>query len=287
MPCAIPPVDQSVAQLGWGKGLFLGPRGAGVRPLDHGGQDFLADVGSPVVVPWGGTVVAKGHVPFGGAGDGFSRDALGHYVTISHGPLWRHSDTVYGPSVWTRYATLREASPLEIGQSVRQGDLLGYVGTSGLAPENRDRPRLFMQAFSYEPSERAPSTDPITRFFNPLGVVSEGSQTPGPAFSPYEQTPAWGGRLVLDDACTTSTSGLRGLDPRMQQPTYQRYGRTSLSSRAPYAPAVYAGSVGNSGSGLVVVLGIGFGAWWLLKPGRRAFGQRKVPPWWVRRKRWK
>ena len=285
MPCAIPPVDQAVAQLGWGKGLFLGPRGGSIPPLDHNGQDFLADAGSPVVVPWPGTVVDKGYYAFGGS-PGIARDALGYYVTIAHGVV-----EVGQFPIWTRYATLREASPLEVGQRVSQGDLLGYVGTSGLAPENRGRPRLFFQVFTHEPtSPNARSTDPIERFFNPLGVIRDGTETPGPEFSPYEQTPSWGGRLVLQDSCATAARGigLRGLDPRMQQPTYQRYGRTSLSSRAPYAPAVYAVGVnGSGGSGLVVILGIGFGAWWFMRPGKRAFGQRKAPPWWVRRKRWK
>lgn len=266
MPCALPPVDQAASQLGWGDGTFLGPRGSGVRPVTHSGIDFMADVGSPVVAPWAGTVVAKGREDFGGTA-GFSRDALGYYVVVAHGVVEARQNPV-----WTRYGHLRAESALAIGARVNQGDLLGYVGTSGLAPENRGRPRLFFQTFTYESgatNPRSPGTDPLDRFFRPLGVQHEGGETPGPSITPYDQVPPWGGRLVQQDACesSTGTAGFGFIDPRRKQTIYSRFGHTQLTgSRAPYAPAVYSSSTsggGSSGVVLAVTGAVAAGAWWL------------------------
>jgi murein DD-endopeptidase MepM/ murein hydrolase activator NlpD len=261
MPCALPPVDQTVAQLGWGEGIFLGPRGAGVRPVTHSGVDFMADAGSPVVAPWPGTVVAKGREDFGGS-MGFARDAIGHYVVIAHGVVEARQNPV-----WTRYGHLRGESPLEVGARVEQGALVGYVGSSGLAPENRGRPRLFFQAFTNESLATRPrslGSDPIDRFFRPLGVTREGGETPGMPITPYDHVPSWGGRLVQADACAATVAGigLRGLDPRRIQSKYDRFGRTQLSSTARYAPAVYDVPASGGGGGLVLALALGAGAWW-------------------------
>lgn len=265
MPCALPPVDQAASQLGWGHGTFLGP---GVSPVWHNGLDFMADTGSPVIVPWAGTVVDVGYEPFGGSATlGMRRDALGHYVTISHGTIDPRNYPVF-----TRYANLRDAPRLTVGQNVSQGDLIGYVGTSGLAPENRDRPRMFFQTFTRRdaPGVRTPGADPLERFFTPLGVARDGAATPGPVVTPFDHTPTWGGRLLQNDSCATSTAGLRGLDPRRQQSKYARYGHTQLTSSRPYLPADYAetGSGAAAGGAGALLIGGAIGlAWWIF--GRR------------------
>lgn len=269
MPCALPPVDQTVTQLGWGDGTFLGPRGSDVRPVSHTGIDFMADTGSPVVVPWAGTVVAKGFEGYSSSPLVRDNDALGHYVVISHGVVEARQNPV-----WTRYAHLRGESPLVVGQRVVQGDLVGHVGVSGLMPENRGRSRLFFQVLTSESNAtrpRSPGSDPLDRFFRPLGVTHEGGETPGMPITPYEVVPPWGGRLVQQDACGGGVAGvgLRGLDPRRLQSKYDRFGRTQLSSTARYRPAAYAStsSSGSSGGAVLGVLGL-LGLGYLLSRGR-------------------
>lgn len=280
MPCALPPVDQAASQLGWGHGVFYPSTVPGrprTAPVFHSGIDFMADVGAPVVVPYAGVVAAIGNQPYGGT---LLRgvDALGHYVVINHGSV-----VVGQPSVVTRYAHLRAPSTLRVGDRVATGDLIGFVGTSGRAPENQDRSLTFFQALRNWREERPDGgvpTDAMRDFFVPLGVRHEGAQDPGPRTSGFEQTPVWGGQLVQDTSCgSLSTS----IDPRRQQPVYSRYGRTQLSSRAPYPPARYAASSSESSGGMLFAgIGLAFGAWLLFRP-RAA----KPPPWWVRQRRWR
>ena len=76
----------------------------------HLGVDFAADVGSPVKATSNGRVVFAGH-----------RGDYGRAVIIKHG--------IYG----TLYAHLsRIPKDLYSGKHVRQGDVVGYVGSSGL-----------------------------------------------------------------------------------------------------------------------------------------------------------
>lgn len=283
MPCALPPVDQSSSQLGWGDGVFYARREPGrprQAPTPHRGIDFMADAGAPVVAPWQGTVVAKGLQNYGDTPT-LGADALGHWIVISHGSV------VAGqPPIATRYAHLRAPSTLNVGDRVAMGDLIGFVGASGRAPERRDRPLLFFQALQYNPDTNwargmGVPRDALRDFFNPLGVSHEGGQRPGPTVDPYEQVPVWGGQLVQHTSC----GGLGvGIDPRRQQPLYARYGRTQLSNRAPYAPARYA-DLPSSASGGALVVGLGLAAalgMLLFRPSAS-----KAPPWWVRQRRHK
>lgn len=252
----------------------------------------MADAGSPVIAPWPGTVTAVGLQNYGSTPT-VGADALGHWVVISHGSV------VAGQSpVATRYAHLRAASPLRVGDRVAQGDLVGYVGASGRAPERRDRPLLFFQVLNDRPGTNweggfGTPRDALRDFFNPLGVTHQGGQTPGPTVDPYEQVPVWGGQLVQDSTCGGGTRGLGsglgvGLDPRAQRARYSRFGSTQLSNSTPYPPARYAdASPGSTGGALVLGLGLGLGAWWLLRPKKPAAPAAKAPPWWVRQQRWK
>ncbi len=77
----------------------------------HRGVDWAAPTGTPVRAAFDGEVV------FAGDGEGY-----GNLVRIAH------------PGTETRYAHLsRFADGLAAGQKVRAGDLIGYVGTTGLS----------------------------------------------------------------------------------------------------------------------------------------------------------
>lgn len=289
MPCALPPVDQSSSQLGWGHGVFhirTEPGRPRQAPVFHSGIDFMADAGSPVVAPWPGTVIATGMQPYGDT-PVLGADALGHYVVISHGVI----EVGRGPLV-TRYAHLRSASALRVGDRVAQGDLIGYVGSSGRAPERRERPLLFFQVLRDIPTNwtlgMGVPVDEMADFFIPLGVTHEGGQRPGPTVAPYAQVPVWGGQLVQQSSCEGGgVRGLGSLDPRAQRARYSRFGSTQLSDSTPYAPARYAVAPSEStGGALFLGLGLALGAWWLVRSKKPA-PAAKAPPWWVRQQRWK
>lgn len=284
MTCALPPVDQSTTQLGWWDGLFLQdrPRRAGW----HLGLDFMADAGSPALVPYDGRVIQKGHKGYGDVLPGsLFQDAFGHYVAIEH--------VVGGRTLVGVYANLDGASPLAVGATVSTGDLLGRVGRSGLHPSSP--PRLFMKVMrprspSYGETTtdygrpQLPGMDPVRDFFMPLGVERTGGDRngPRPGLENFETTPGWGGTLVLRDSCGALSVAL--LSPSTQQPKYRRFGSTQLSSRAAYVPALYEGGSSGSSGGLLLLAGVALagGAWMLMRKTAP-----KPPPWWVRRRRWK
>lgn len=82
-----------------------------VRP--HYGVDYAAPSGTPVVTVGDGTVIARGWDPKGG----------GNYVKIRH-----------NPSFTTCYMHLQAiSSKVRIGGRIRQSDLIGWVGATGLA----------------------------------------------------------------------------------------------------------------------------------------------------------
>lgn len=79
----------------------------------HHGVDYAAPAGTPVVSIGDGTVVRKGFQPRGG----------GNFLVIKH-------NAVYS----TTYMHLsRFAKGMQPGKRVRQGELIGYVGSTGLA----------------------------------------------------------------------------------------------------------------------------------------------------------
>jgi murein DD-endopeptidase MepM/ murein hydrolase activator NlpD len=78
----------------------------------HRGVDFAAPAGTPVYAAGAGTVVFRG-----------SQAGYGNYVRIHH-------DKQYGSA----YGHLsRFAKGLRVGDKVRQGQVIGYVGSTGLA----------------------------------------------------------------------------------------------------------------------------------------------------------
>ncbi len=79
----------------------------------HHGVDYAAASGTPVYTVGDGTVIKKGYQKRGG----------GNYIKIKHNGTYS-----------TTYMHLKGyAKGIKVGDHVRQGDLLGYVGATGLA----------------------------------------------------------------------------------------------------------------------------------------------------------
>lgn len=79
----------------------------------HHGVDYAAPMGTPVHTVGDGTVIAKGYQKRGG----------GNYLKIKHNGTYT-----------TSYMHLNGfAKGMKVGKNVKQGDLIGYVGKTGLA----------------------------------------------------------------------------------------------------------------------------------------------------------
>lgn len=103
----------------------------------HNGIDFAASIGTPVYATADGTIT-KVEVRFSG---------YGKMVEIDHGFGYR-----------TRYAHMHDFA-VKKGQNVKRGDLIGYVGNTGLSTA----PHLHYEVFINEQR-----VDPVHYFFNDL-----------------------------------------------------------------------------------------------------------------------
>lgn len=103
----------------------------------HTGIDFAASIGTPVYATADGTV-SKVDVKFSG---------YGKMVEIDHGFGYR-----------TRYAHMHDFA-VKKGQHVKRGDLIGYVGNTGLSTA----PHLHYEVFINDQR-----VDPVHYFFNDL-----------------------------------------------------------------------------------------------------------------------
>lgn len=121
--CAIPPLDQSDTRIGRGFGLGYN-RARTVANQLHGGMDFVADRGTPVlaVIPGNVALVSTD------SGPGRVRGMGGYGNTV----VLEHSFDVPGlPNpFWTSYNHLRDPSSLVQGQHVGTGSLIGFVGNT-------------------------------------------------------------------------------------------------------------------------------------------------------------
>jgi murein DD-endopeptidase MepM/ murein hydrolase activator NlpD len=90
------------ASRGWRRDPFTG------QPEFHSGLDISARVGAPIHAPADGVVSDLGY-----------NAGFGNTIVLSHG---------YG--YLTRYAHMHNFA-VTLGQSVRRGDVIGYVGTTG------------------------------------------------------------------------------------------------------------------------------------------------------------
>lgn len=135
IPAIQPIANKQLIALASGFGLRIHPIYK-VKKM-HTGIDFAATIGTPVYATADGTV-AKVSVRFSG---------YGKMVEIDHGFGYR-----------TRYAHMHEFTVKE-GQQVRRGDLIGYVGSTGLSTA----PHLHYEVFI-----NGQQVDPVHYFFNDL-----------------------------------------------------------------------------------------------------------------------
>jgi len=104
----------------------------------HAGMDFTAPTGTEIYVTGNGTVASLQS----------SRRGLGNHIIINHG---------YGYT--SVYAHLDRFNVLRVGQKVERGDVIGYVGNTGLSIA----PHLH-----YEVKLNGINVDPVNYYFNDL-----------------------------------------------------------------------------------------------------------------------
>lgn len=135
IPAIQPIANKQLIALASGFGLRIHPVYK-VKKM-HNGIDFAAEIGTPVYATADGKVVTV-DVKFSG---------YGKMVEIDHGFGYR-----------TRYAHMHEFN-VRAGQNIKRGDLIGYVGNTGLSTA----PHLH-----YEVHINGVQVDPVHYFFNDL-----------------------------------------------------------------------------------------------------------------------
>ncbi len=110
----------------------------------HHGVDYAAPTGTPVVSIGDGTVIKKGYQPAGG----------GNYLKIKHNATYT-----------TSYMHLKGfAKGISQGVRVKQGQLIGYVGSTGLASGPHLDYRVFKDGTAIDPLKmKSPPTVPISK----------------------------------------------------------------------------------------------------------------------------
>lgn len=135
IPAIQPVANKQLIALASGFGLRIHPVYK-VKKM-HNGIDFAASIGTPIYATADGTV-SKVEVRFSG---------YGKLIEIDHGFGYR-----------TRYAHMHDFT-VKNGQQVKRGDLIGYVGNTGLSTA----PHLH-----YEVLINDQRVDPVHYFFNDL-----------------------------------------------------------------------------------------------------------------------
>ncbi len=108
----------------------------------HHGVDYAAPTGTPVYSIGEGTVIAKGYQAGGG----------GNFLKIKHNSVYT-----------TSYMHLSKFEPgISTGVRVRQGQVIGYVGSTGLSSGPHLDFRVFMSGTPVNPlSIKSPPTEPV------------------------------------------------------------------------------------------------------------------------------
>ena len=109
----------------------------------HFGVDYAAPTGTPVVSISDGTIIAKAYQPAGG----------GNYLKIKHNSVYT-----------TSYMHLSKFGPgIASGVRVRQGQVIGYVGSTGLASGPHLDFRVFLNGSPVDPLKvKSPPTEPVS-----------------------------------------------------------------------------------------------------------------------------
>jgi murein DD-endopeptidase MepM/ murein hydrolase activator NlpD len=110
----------------------------------HHGVDYAAPTGTPVHSIGDGTVIAKGYQPAGG----------GNFLKIKHNSEYT-----------TSYMHLSQFAPgISTGKRVHQGDLIGYVGMTGLASGPHLDFRVFRFGEPIDPLQlKSPPSIPVSK----------------------------------------------------------------------------------------------------------------------------
>lgn len=111
-----------------------------VRP--HHGVDYAASAGTPVLTIGDGVVVARAYQSNGG----------GNYVTVKHNGTYS-----------TTYMHLQGyAKDISVGKTVKQGDVIGYVGSTGLSTGPHLDFRVYKNGQPIDPLKlKSPSAEPV------------------------------------------------------------------------------------------------------------------------------
>jgi len=112
-----------------------------VRP--HHGVDYAAPTGTPVYTIGDGVVITRAYQAGGG----------GNFLKIKHNSVYT-----------TTYMHLSKFAPgIQAGSRVKQGDLIGFVGSTGLASGPHLDFRVFMNGFPTDPLKlKSPPANPVT-----------------------------------------------------------------------------------------------------------------------------
>lgn len=92
----------------------FGPRNYAPDPI-HTGIDFSADAGTPIYAAMDGVVLLRLT----------NAQSFGHHIVLYH-----------GGNITTMYAHMNTFGAYQVGDSVRRGDVIGYVGKTGLSTGN-------------------------------------------------------------------------------------------------------------------------------------------------------
>lgn len=107
----------------------------------HLGVDFAAAGGIPVQAAQSGVVTQAGW-----------DDDHGYFVTIYHGAnAAANDDGTYPANYATSYAHLQSKPAVQVGQRVAQGDVIGYVGSTGSSTGNHLHFQLLVNGTPVDP----------------------------------------------------------------------------------------------------------------------------------------
>ena len=121
----------------------------------HLGTDYAAPQGTPIMTTANGTVVEKGYT-----------NGNGNYVKVKHNGTYT-----------TQYLHMsRFAKGLHKGQRVRQGEVIGYVGSTGLATGPHVCYRFWVNGKQVDPfKQNLPASEPISNNYLPVFEVQRDS----------------------------------------------------------------------------------------------------------------
>ena len=112
----------------------------------HLGVDFAAAGGTPVQAAQSGVVTQAGW-----------DDDHGYFVTIYHGAnAAANDDGTYPANYATSYAHLQSKPAVQVGQRVAQGDVIGYVGSTGRSTGNHLHFQLLVNGTPVDPLAMLP-----------------------------------------------------------------------------------------------------------------------------------